>query len=594
MRKAASGSDSFVVTRRQAFACVAVLFATMLSLSAISHRLGHTSGFRAAQLSLSINSHLANPRPQSGGYRPILETSRKSLWPARVDQLLCGHVPDALRLLPSPFSSSPSLSDSPPLPTPPTSPLWLARRGVDQLVRSHVSDALRLLPSPTPSFPPSPPHSPRFRFLPHSPPTSPLWPARVDLLVRSHVSDAFLSPHPPFPSFPPIPPVFPPSSVFPPSLTPTSPLWPARVDLLVRSHVSDALHSPPIPCLPPHPPPPHSAFPDSPQTSPLWPARVDLLVRSHVPLWPARVDLLVRSHVSDALLSPSIPHLFFHLPFFSPPIAPVSPLTSPLWPARVDLLVRSHVSDAYFLIEVLFRSIEQMWPRGIGDVILVLDEGEIVVRDLVPPWVKVSQRPGSRYILRDELPGSAREDSPAVELPVADNYTTAPYIAIIDDDVVFNLKVRLCACRRGGGACMCVDGVVQPCSSGATCDARSPVQPNRGQADCNWIAQRAAQQLAAVHAFPLSPFPFSPSASPLSSISQVTPGLLFNLTEGKPIVIGSRNAQRNNWLPSTRWLVGQHAYFANFMVQLPFVFPRDGARGGVASRQVWEELRQAV
>ncbi|GJP30813.1 hypothetical protein CLOM_g7143 [Closterium sp. NIES-68] len=159
---------------------------------------------------------------------------------------------------------------------------------------------------------------------------------------------------------------------------------------------------------------------------------------------------------------------------------------APLWPARVDLLVRSHVSDGFFLLEVLFRSIEQMWPRGLGDVVLVLDEGEDIVRDLVPPWVKVYYE--KNYL---DLPGKILQQWSYLW---ADNYTTAPYIAIIDDDVIFNLKV--------------------------------------------------------------------------------TPGLLFNLTDGKPYVIGSRNTQRNHWLPSTRWLVGQHAYFANFMVQLPFVFPR--------------------
>ncbi|CAI5531959.1 unnamed protein product [Closterium sp. Naga37s-1] len=284
MRKAASGSDSFVVTRRQAFACVAVLFATMLSLSAISHRLGHTSGFRAAQLSLSINSHLANAASAAGG--GISSSQRSEIAPNVIttgEGNPCGEIASRHGACVAPCQR--------------------------RTKSGHcVSEMLRLY------------------------------------------DEAY----------------------------------------------------------------------------------------------------------------------------------------APLWPARVDLLVRSHVSDAYFLIEVLFRSIEQMWPRGIGDVILVLDEGESVVRDLVPPWVKVYYE--KNYL---DLPGKILQQWSYLW---ADNYTTAPYIAIIDDDVVFNLKV--------------------------------------------------------------------------------TPGLLFNLTDSKPIVIGSRNAQRNNWLPSTRWLVGQHAYFANFMVQLPFVFPK--------------------
>ncbi|CAI7793350.1 unnamed protein product [Closterium sp. NIES-53] len=284
MRKAASGSDSFVVTRRQAFACVAVLFATMLSLSAISHRLGHTSGFRAAQLSLSINSHLANAASAAGG--GISSSQRSEIAPNVIttgEGNPCGEIASRHGACVAPCQRRTKAGHC-------------------------VSEMLRLY------------------------------------------DEAY----------------------------------------------------------------------------------------------------------------------------------------APLWPARVDLLVRSHVSDAYFLIEVLFRSIEQMWPRGIGDVILVLDEGESVVRDLVPPWVKVYYE--KNYL---DLPGKILQQWSYLW---ADNYTTAPYIAIIDDDVVFNLKV--------------------------------------------------------------------------------TPGLLFNLTDSKPIVIGSRNAQRNNWLPSTRWLVGQHAYFANFMVQLPFLFPR--------------------
>ncbi|CAI5985613.1 unnamed protein product [Closterium sp. NIES-65] len=431
MRKAASGSDSFVVTRRQAFACVAVLFATMLSLSAISHRLGHTSGFRAAQLSLSINSHLANTASAVGG--PILETSRKSPvagtgGPAVVrPRARCPSSP------PIPFFFFPIPLRFPPITDSPNQPtVASAARGGPAGAQPRVR-----CPSPPPiSHPFFPPFSPAFSpfrlsplFDPNQPPVAGAGgPAGAQPRVRC----SSFSSHPPvFPLIHPRP-----ISAFPDSPQ-TSPLWPARVDLLVRSHVSDAYFL--IEVLFRSPPSPH--IPYFPPTSPLWPARVDLLVRSHVPLWPA----------------------------------------------RVDLLVRSHVSDAYFLIEVLFRSIEQMWPRGIGDVILVLDEGEIVVRDLVPPWVKVYYE--TNYL---DLPGKILQQWSYLW---ADNYTTAPYIAIIDDDVVFNLKV--------------------------------------------------------------------------------TPGLLFNLTEGKPIVIGSRNAQRNNWLPSTRWLVGQHAYFANFMVQLPFVFPRD-------------------
>lgn len=159
----------------------------------------------------------------------------------------------------------------------------------------------------------------------------------------------------------------------------------------------------------------------------------------------------------------------------------------PLWPGRVDLLIRSYLSDKFFLLEVLLNSIDQMWPKGIGEIILVLDEGDHWAADLVPPWVKIFYE--KNYL---NLPGKIVQQWSYLW---ADNYTTAPFISIVDDDVVFNMKV--------------------------------------------------------------------------------TPALLFNLTEGKPYVIGSQQKQMNHWVPSTRFLVGKQYYFANFMVQLPFTFPRD-------------------
>ncbi|CAI5985317.1 unnamed protein product [Closterium sp. NIES-65] len=54
---------------------------------------------------------------------------------------------------------------------------------------------------------------------------------------------------------------------------------------------------------------------------------------------------------------------------------------------------------------------------------------------------------------------------------------------------------------------------------------------------------------------------------------KATPGLLFNLTDGKPYVIGSKRRQLDHWLRSTKFFVGEDKYFANFMVQLPFLMP---------------------
>ncbi|CAI5961508.1 unnamed protein product [Closterium sp. NIES-64] len=158
----------------------------------------------------------------------------------------------------------------------------------------------------------------------------------------------------------------------------------------------------------------------------------------------------------------------------------------PLWPARVDLVVRSYVSDNFFLTAFLFASIEQ-----IGQLHCQIYYEKNVL----------------------DLPGKILQQWSYLW---ADNYTTAPYIAIIDDDVIFNLKATpgLLFTRH---------------------DRRLAVR--------DWQQGHA-----------------------------VTPGLLFNLTNGKPYVIGSKNTQSDNWKPSSYYFVGR--YHANYMVQLPFVFPR--------------------
>ena len=74
------------------------------------------------------------------------------------------------------------------------------------------------------------------------------------------------------------------------------------------------------------------------------------------------------------------------------PSSPTPPLlSSSLWPGRVDLLIRAYVSPNFFLLGLLFQSIDLMWPKGIGDVILVLDEKDQVVHHIVPHWVKVRE-----------------------------------------------------------------------------------------------------------------------------------------------------------------------------------------------------------
>lgn len=108
----------------------------------------------------------------------------------------------------------------------------------------------------------------------------------------------------------------------------------------------------------------------------------------------------------------------------------------PLWPGRVDILIRSYFSTRLYLLSPLWRSIDLLWPKGIGAVVLVLDEGDAALgaEALVPAWVTVKYE--QNYL---RLPGKILQQW---SYGWADNYTTAPFIAIMDDDVVLNLKVR--------------------------------------------------------------------------------------------------------------------------------------------------------
>ncbi|GJP34559.1 hypothetical protein CLOM_g18992 [Closterium sp. NIES-68] len=105
----------------------------------------------------------------------------------------------------------------------------------------------------------------------------------------------------------------------------------------------------------------------------------------------------------------------------------------PLWPGKVDLVIRSYLSEKLFLLYSLLTSVELMWPRGIGRIVLVLDEGDDVAMHLVPPWVQVKYE--RNYL---KLPGKILQQW---SYGWADNYTSAPFVAIADDDIIFNLKV---------------------------------------------------------------------------------------------------------------------------------------------------------
>ncbi|CAI5472959.1 unnamed protein product [Closterium sp. Yama58-4] len=105
---------------------------------------------------------------------------------------------------------------------------------------------------------------------------------------------------------------------------------------------------------------------------------------------------------------------------------------SPFWP-RKDLVIRTYLSEKIFLLYSLLTSVELMWPRGIGRVVVVLDEGDDVAMHLMPPWVQVKYE--RNYL---KLPGKILQQW---SYGWVDNYTLAPFVAIADDDIIFNLKV---------------------------------------------------------------------------------------------------------------------------------------------------------
>eukprot|EP00276_Gloeochaete_wittrockiana_P004862 CAMPEP_0184645152 /NCGR_PEP_ID=MMETSP0308-20130426/1687_1 /TAXON_ID=38269 /ORGANISM="Gloeochaete witrockiana, Strain SAG 46.84" /LENGTH=326 /DNA_ID=CAMNT_0027073995 /DNA_START=368 /DNA_END=1345 /DNA_ORIENTATION=+ len=157
--------------------------------------------------------------------------------------------------------------------------------------------------------------------------------------------------------------------------------------------------------------------------------------------------------------------------------------------ASVDLIIRSFRRDASLLL-MLFRSIDLYWPKNIGNIIVVLDEGEeYFARSLFPHYVKVyySMFPPA---FRDKTGGAGYIGQQIFYL-WCDNFTTSDYVAIIDADAAF--------------------------------------------------------------------------------VTKVTPDLLFR--SGNPIVIGAK--KESQYRLSTSWFLGDSYYVANFMLQLPMIFPAE-------------------
>lgn len=108
------------------------------------------------------------------------------------------------------------------------------------------------------------------------------------------------------------------------------------------------------------------------------------------------------------------------------------------WPAQVDLIVRTHHSPSMFLLlSAMLRSVELFWPIGIaGDVVVVLDDSpdDRLYAHTLPSWCKVL----FTAAFPEALPGYLVQQH---SLFWSDNYTSAPFLAIADDDMVFTTPV---------------------------------------------------------------------------------------------------------------------------------------------------------
>ena len=103
----------------------------------------------------------------------------------------------------------------------------------------------------------------------------------------------------------------------------------------------------------------------------------------------------------------------------------------------VDLFVRTGCRDAGE-VRFLFESVELFWPRGIGHVVVVLDEADAAVaaKSILPPQTKHSYR-----VFFERTPCMPGRVFNQVSYLMADYYSSADTIVTIDSDCVFHSPV---------------------------------------------------------------------------------------------------------------------------------------------------------
>ena len=94
----------------------------------------------------------------------------------------------------------------------------------------------------------------------------------------------------------------------------------------------------------------------------------------------------------------------------------------------MDLVCQFNIKHGY-LAHTMLRSIALFWPKGIGKVIAVLDNGEEPLAAMLPGWVTaVIKEPESEL---ENIDGWHTKEFWNLW---ADNFTTADYVAFMDTD----------------------------------------------------------------------------------------------------------------------------------------------------------------
>lgn len=108
-------------------------------------------------------------------------------------------------------------------------------------------------------------------------------------------------------------------------------------------------------------------------------------------------------------------------------------------PPRVDVVVRASCHDRAQL-QVLFASLEVFWPADLGDIVVVLDEGDESAIESVRPANWATTRHSFRF-LYERVPCIDGTVARQVSLANLDRHTDADFVVVVAPDTVFHTPV---------------------------------------------------------------------------------------------------------------------------------------------------------